>query len=117
MCALLIQTNGLTERFNQTISRCLAKLINESQTDWDEKIDTVLEQCFEKEELTPFPRAYKPVPRCREKHLFIKVYCICGLPESYDSHMIECEECQKWFHFKCMKLTSEPGTWVCPECE
>ena len=25
-----------------TISRCLAKLINESQTDWDEKIDTVL---------------------------------------------------------------------------
>ena len=40
MCVLFIQTNGLTERFNQTISRCLAKLINESQTDWDENIDS-----------------------------------------------------------------------------
>ena len=30
------------ERFNQTISRCLAKLVDDSQTDWDEKIDVVL---------------------------------------------------------------------------
>ena len=37
-----MQTNGLTERFNQTLSRCLTKIVNESQTDWDEKIDTVL---------------------------------------------------------------------------
>jgi len=36
------QTNGLTERFNQTLTRCLAKVVNESQSDWDEKIDTVL---------------------------------------------------------------------------
>ena len=41
-----------------------------------DKMRAHLEQCFEKEELTPFPRAYKPVPRCREKHLFIKVYCV-----------------------------------------
>ena len=44
------------------------------------------------------------------------VYCTCRLPESYDSRMIECEECQKWFHFKCMGLTSEPDTWVCQQC-
>ena len=37
--ALSLQTNGLTERFNQTLSRCLAKIVNESQSD---KIDTVL---------------------------------------------------------------------------
>ena len=37
-----MQTNELTERFNQTLSRCLAKVVNESHTDWDEKIDTVL---------------------------------------------------------------------------
>ena len=37
-----MQTNGLTERFNQTLSRCLTKIVNESQTDWDEKINTVL---------------------------------------------------------------------------
>ena len=37
-----LQTNGLTERFNQTLSRCLAKIVNESQSDWDDKIDTDL---------------------------------------------------------------------------
>ena len=42
MLLLLLQTNGLTERFNQTLSRCLAKVCNEDHTDWDLKIDTVL---------------------------------------------------------------------------
>ena len=37
---ILLQTNGLTERFNQ--SQCLAKVCNEDQTNWDEKLDTVL---------------------------------------------------------------------------
>ena len=41
---------------------------------------------------------------------------VYSLPESYDSRMIECEECQKWFHFKCMGLTSESDTWVCQQC-
>ena len=36
------QSNGLTERFNQTLSRCLAKITDESHSDWDMKIDTVL---------------------------------------------------------------------------
>ena len=37
-----MQTNGLTERFNQTLSRCLGKVVDDSQDDWDLKIDTVL---------------------------------------------------------------------------
>ena len=37
-----IQTNGLTERFNQTLTQCLAKVVDECQSDWDERIDTVL---------------------------------------------------------------------------
>ncbi len=36
------QSNGLTERFNQTLSRSLAKITDEEHTDWDLKIDTVL---------------------------------------------------------------------------
>ena len=36
------QTNGLTERFNQTLSRCLAKTVNDNQDNWDEKINTIL---------------------------------------------------------------------------
>ena len=37
-----IETNGLTERFNQTLSRCLAKVCNKDHNNWDEKIDTIL---------------------------------------------------------------------------
>ena len=37
------QSNGLTERFNQTLSRSLAKITSsETHDDWDLKLDTVL---------------------------------------------------------------------------
>ena len=31
---------GLKERFNQTISWCLANMINNKQQNWDKKVDT-----------------------------------------------------------------------------
>ena len=37
-----IWTNGLIERFNTTLSRCLAKIIDKDQLNLDEKLDTVL---------------------------------------------------------------------------
>lgn len=36
------QTNGLVERFNQTLQRSLLKFVNTNQTDWDEKLDGIL---------------------------------------------------------------------------
>ena len=36
------QTNGLVERYNQTLQRCLIKLVNREQDNWDEYIDGVL---------------------------------------------------------------------------
>ena len=36
------QTNGLVERFNQTLQRSLVKLVNDNQNDWDELLDGVL---------------------------------------------------------------------------
>ena len=36
------QTNGLTERFNQALSNCLVSKINESQNNWDDKLDEIL---------------------------------------------------------------------------
>lgn len=36
------QTNGLVERFNQTLQHSLVKVVKENQTDWDEKLDGVL---------------------------------------------------------------------------
>lgn len=36
------QTNGLVERFNQTLICALQKVTNEECNDWDEKIDAIL---------------------------------------------------------------------------
>lgn len=36
------QTNGLVERYNQTLQRSLVKLVNKEQHNWDEYIDGVL---------------------------------------------------------------------------
>lgn len=36
------QTNGLVERFNQTIQRILLKQVNSEQNNWDELIDGAL---------------------------------------------------------------------------
>ena len=70
----------------------LEKNLREVTYDPD-KMRAHLEQCFESEEFSPFPPANEPV------HLFIQVYCTYSLPESYDSRVIECEDCT-WFHFK-----------------
>ena len=36
------QTNGLDERFNQTLQRGLLKMINDNQNEWDKFLDSVL---------------------------------------------------------------------------
>ena len=37
-----LQTNGLVERYNQTLQRSLLKLVNKQQNNWDEFINGVL---------------------------------------------------------------------------
>ena len=76
-----------------------------------------LEECFEKEELSLFSPSLVPVKRSRLRHLFVKVYCFCKRPESYDD-MVECEGCSTWFHFKCVGLCSSSNTdnWKCSTC-
>ena len=36
------QTNGLTERFNQTLQTALIKIVNDNQNDWEEHLSAVL---------------------------------------------------------------------------
>ena len=46
-------------------------------------------QCFERRQLSAFPIALSVVNRNPAKHLFVHVFCVCQLPESYDSNMIQ----------------------------
>lgn len=45
--------------------------------------------CFEQQELKPFPGGKKrSVQRCAAKHFVIALYCTCGMPESVDRNMM-----------------------------
>ena len=63
-----------------------------------------LMECLERKELSLFPTTCAATTRCPEKHLFVHMYCVCHLPESYDTNMIQCDQCGSWFHLKCMGL-------------
>ena len=79
-----------------------------------------LEKCFENELLTEFPRASSPIQKSRLKHVFINIYCHCGMPETYDSMMLKCEKCNEWFHYRCIGLQPElcaQTDWYCRDCK
>ena len=79
-----------------------------------------IQHCFQARKFSPFPRARYPteIRRCNPKELYIKLYCICSLPETFDGRMVQCTNCQKWFHFKCMGIKTKPrGTWLCTICQ
>ena len=43
---------------------------------------------------------------------------ICLMRETFDDR-VECEECEEWFHLKCMGLTQAPEEhqlWYCRKC-
>lgn len=43
------------------------------------------------------------------------LYCICRRP--YDQRaMIACDNCDEWYHFDCIKLSSAPKIYICPAC-
>ena len=73
--------------------------------------------CFDKEELSPFPTICdnQSLEKCNMKNIFIPLYCTCGLPESYDD-MIQCDSCDQWYHFKCMNIKISPEYWKCSKC-
>ena len=68
------QSNGLTERFNQTLQTALIKVVNDTQDDWDEHLSSVLfayrtaQQKATK--LSPFEVMF-----CRQVQVFMKYYC------------------------------------------
>ena len=75
-----------------------------------------LSQCFELQELTPFPPTKRSVYMSQVKHFEIRVYCACMLPASYDTEMIMCDQCAEWYHCKCVSISSPPDSWLCTKC-
>ena len=50
-------------------------------------------------------------------YIEIELYCECNMPEVYDD-MIQCDECEEWFHLSCVGLQTPPAEseWYCSKC-
>ena len=82
-------------------------------------------KCITKGNMMPFPQFLKeeqatlpPLMTLRPKANTrnVKVYCVCRMPDHYDRKMIECEECEQWFHYSCMGFSRKaaiPEVWKC----
>ena len=79
-----------------------------------EKLRQHVEERFHSGEVTPFPVAANRAKNSNNtKHIVIRVYCMCKLPEEYDRHMVECEQCKTWCHYKCVGIKRKPKSFVC----
>ena len=71
-------------------------------------------QCFEKEELQPFPILKERRSSGVTKVTNCKVYCYCRCPYNGEK-MVKCNgECGEWYHVKCVHTTIKPRQkWYC----
>ena len=70
-----------------------------------------------KEEQATLPPLMTLRPKVNTRN--VKVYCVCRMPDHYDRKMIECEECEQWFHYSCMGFSRKaaiPEVWKCGYC-
>jgi len=82
-----------------------------------------LVNCLKSKTISPFPE----VKCTRESKLSlprqIEVYCVCRMPSSYDELMIQCSNCEEWFHedhhlppIPKSAIENPREKWVCCDC-
>ena len=87
------------------------------------KMRVHLYQCFLKGRLTPFPHKRKVESATMTKSRDdIEVHCHCRMPELKDMVMIECTECNGWFHVECetvpmVTLDNSEAEWFSCHCK
>ena len=71
--------------------------------------------CVDQGQISPFPSlvVYRQPPVITEVESYI--YCHCRCPDD-GSLMVQCEECQKWFHAECENVKSEKSAKIWKKC-
>ncbi|XP_062501518.1 uncharacterized protein LOC134178647 [Corticium candelabrum] len=75
--------------------------------------------CLCKGNITPFPRYFgktASVRKCKPSVVRFRVYCICRQTECFGQQMVQCDNCQEWYHFKCVAYNKHGEIFYCPNC-
>lgn len=79
-----------------------------------------LRQCLVAGVMCPFPQGVQKsfeLPRATSQILSVLVYCHCRMPDVFDSHMVSCDHCKRWYHFSCVGISKKaPKSWKCCSC-
>lgn len=86
-----------------------------------EKMRDHLVTCLESMIFTSFPIAKRKrlTTKAKASTEVYELYCVCHYPASYDTKMIECCGCEKWFHYACVGLKDTENVdadWFCGQC-
>ena len=76
-----------------------------------------LVKCLESATISPFPslKTRNPannVTRVEE----CTIFCYCRMPDDH-TEMIQCDNCDNWFHCHCVDDYKENLNWFCSNCE
>ena len=93
---------------------------NVEELEFDQsKMRDHIQKCFGKKYLDPFSTTSKKSKRSNHFPVReIELFCTCEMPQTYDD-MVECEQCDNWFHLSCVGLSNAPNnseTWLCKSC-
>ena len=88
-----------------------------------DKMRAHLLECFEKEEISSFPKVPRKALESRRrviKSVCFDIYCVCRGPEV--KPMASCDVCLEWFHPGCVDVPNdvfefEATVWICPSCK
>ena len=78
--------------------------------------------CFNNNKIVPFPKQkFESLPRPHRLRYTVDLFCVCRMPEDWDTVMILCDICEKWFHCSCVGVQEDEldtiGAWICEKCK
>jgi hypothetical protein len=93
---------------------CLHKAQGDNLAFDESKLRQHLVNCFEHDQLTPFPLA-PPKTTVRRAEQQNEINCICGRPDMFED-MVACDGCDHRFHLSCVDMEDAPqGDWFCAD--
>ena len=78
-----------------------------------------LYKCLQKGEILAFPQMPKvseTIPRPKSQLYTYVINCYCGIPDEYDTDMIQCDMCNMWVHYACAGVSETAEDFTCSVC-
>ena len=78
-----------------------------------------LYNCLQRGEMLPFPQVSKALEthsRPKSQLFSYSINCYCGMPDEYDTDMIQCDSCNKWVHCACAGIYESTTDFRCSVC-